>query len=84
MAKIINYEKLREAKELLREVYLENNDGEENDIKFITFELFNANQAKKKKISEDEVFLETKTKYNKDLHSIKTNIIIEELKNERL
>lgn len=74
--KIINIDKLFEAKKLLEEVYIVDED-EVQQIKYINYETFSAKQAKKKKINEYEISSTKTTKYNKPFYTLNLSIVIE-------
>ena len=74
---IKNMDKFNEAMELLKEVYLEKQSGEIVNLKYINIELLSDKQAKKRKIKDKELSLETVTKYKKDLSTLNVKIINE-------
>ncbi|QOR62035.1 hypothetical protein ACM66Z_00680 [Sulfurovum sp. ST-21] len=76
--KVINVDKLFKARELLRDVHIIDEDGEIQQIKYINFETFTVQQAKRKKINENHYTTTRNIKYNKALYSTKLSIIIEE------
>ena len=79
MGKVIinNMDKFNEAMELLKEVYLEEQSGEIVNLKYINIELLSDKQAKKRKIKDKQLSLETVTKYKKDLSTLHVKIINE-------
>ena len=77
---ISNQEKLLQAQNLLKDIFVVSDDGEAQQIKYINFETFTAKQAKKKKINESKIFITESTKWGKSFYSLTLHVIIEEEK----
>jgi len=69
-------DKLFEAQKLLEEVYIVDEDGEQQ-VKFINYETFSAKQAKKKKINKHEVIIKKTIKYHQPFYTLNLSAIIE-------